>query len=183
MRQRVMVAMALIGNPKVLFADEPTTALDVTIQAQIIDLMNSLKDRVDTSIVLITHDLGVVANMAERIYVMYAGKIVEHGDSDTVFTRPMHPYTWGLLGSVPRLDSNSKDALASIPGTPPDLIAPPAGCAFAPRCKYAMGICARSQPGYYRFDEEGHYGACWLHEPSVRERFAGVIAKGAMVNA
>ena len=108
MRQRIMIAMALICNPKVLFADEPTTALDVTIQAQIIELMNDLKDKIDTSIVLITHDMGVVANMADRIYVMYAGQIVEHGDCDTIFHHPKHPYTWGLLSSVPRLDKKSK---------------------------------------------------------------------------
>jgi len=181
MRQRVIVAMALISEPAVVFADEPTTALDVTIQAQIIDLMNSLKDKVDTSIVLITHDLGVVARMAERVYVMYAGKIVEHADVDTIFARPCHPYTWGLLGSIPRLDSKVKDPLVSIPGTPPDLISPPKDCAFAPRCKYVMNICARLEPGYYSLDEPGHYAACWLLEPSVRGRFAEVFAKEVRV--
>lgn len=182
MRQRVMVAMALISSPRVLFADEPTTALDVTIQAQIIDLMNSLKDKVDTSIVLITHDLGVVANMADRIYVMYAGKIVEHGDADTIFEAPMHPYTWGLLRAVPRLDSKVKDSLTPIPGTPPDLISPPEGCAFAARCRYAMNICARREPGYYWFREEGHYAACWLHDPAAGGRFADIIAKGGRLS-
>lgn len=146
MRQRIMIAMSLICNPKVLFADEPTTALDVTIQAQIIELMNDLKDKIDTSIVLITHDMGVVANMADRIYVMYAGQIVEHGDCDTIFHHPKHPYTWGLLSSVPRLDKRVSEDLYSIPGTPPDLLAPPVGCAFAARCKYAMNICRTSQP-------------------------------------
>ena len=165
MRQRIMVAMALICSPKLLFADEPTTALDVTIQAQIIDLMNELKEKLDTSIVLITHDLGVVAKMAERIYVMYAGKIVEHGDADTIFENPKHPYTQGLLASSPRLDAENKAQLSSIPGTPPDLIAPPQGCAFAARCKHAMNICARLQPEYTQFEEPGHYAACWLcHE-------------------
>ena len=165
MRQRIMVAMALICNPKLLFADEPTTALDVTIQAQIIDLMNELKEKLDTSIVLITHDLGVVAKMAERIYVMYAGKVVEHGDADTIFENPKHPYTQGLLASSPRLDAENKAQLSSIPGTPPDLIAPPKGCAFAARCKHAMKICARLQPDYTAFEEPGHYAACWLcHE-------------------
>ena len=162
MRQRVMVAMALIGSPKILFADEPTTALDVTIQAQIIDLMNDLKEKIDTSIVLITHDLGVVAEMAERIYVMYAGQIVEHADADTLFENPQHPYTQGLLKSSPRLDAENKSELATIPGTPPDLLAPPKGCAFAARCPHAMNICARLQPGYTGFEEEGHYAACWL---------------------
>jgi oligopeptide transport system ATP-binding protein len=163
MRQRVMVAMALICGPKVLFADEPTTALDVTIQAQIIDLMNSLKEKLNTAIVLITHDLGVVAKMAERIYVMYAGKVVEHGDADTIFEHPRHPYTWGLLKSVPSLDNVNKAPLFSIKGTPPDLLSPPTGCAFAPRCRHAMRVCARLQPEYTAFDEPEHYAACWLY--------------------
>lgn len=154
MRQRIMIAMALICNPKVLFADEPTTALDVTIQAQIIELMNDLKDKIDTSIVLITHDMGVVANMADRIYVMYAGQIVEHGDCDTIFHHPKHPYTWGLLSSVPRLDKRVSEDLYSIPGTPPDLLAPPVGCAFAARCKYAMNICRTSQPPCIDFQNQ-----------------------------
>lgn len=166
MRQRIMVAMALICDPKVLFADEPTTALDVTIQAQIIELMNDLKKKVDTSIVLITHDMGVVANMADRIYVMYAGRIVEHGDVDTIFHAPKHPYTWGLLGSVPRLDERTAEELYSIPGTPPDLIAPPAGCAFAARCPYAMNICRKRTPEFTVFSEEGHEAACWLNHPA-----------------
>ncbi len=171
MRQRIMVAMALICDPKMLFADEPTTALDVTIQAQIIELMNSLKEKLDTSIVLITHDLGVVANMAQRIYVMYAGKIVEHGDARTVFHAPKHPYTWGLLYSVPRLDMAGSVGLQFIPGTPPDLISPPAGCPFAARCKHSMSICAREMPPQYDFEEEGHYASCWLYHPEVRDRF------------
>ncbi len=164
MRQRVMIAMGLICEPKILFADEPTTALDVTVQAQIIDLMNSLKEKIDTSIVLITHDMGVVANMADRIYVMYAGKIVEHGDAASIFANPRHPYTKGLLSSVPRLDKKVDSELYSIPGTPPDLLAPPKGCAFAARCPYAMKICAKCQPEYTYFNEEDHYAACWLEE-------------------
>ena len=164
--QRIMIAMALICNPKVLFADEPTTALDVTIQAQIIELMNDLKDKIDTSIVLITHDMGVVANMADRIYVMYAGQIVEHGDCDTIFHHPKHPYTWGLLSSVPRLDKRVSEDLYSIPGTPPDLLAPPVGCAFAARCKYAMNICRTSQPPCIDFSEPDHYASCWLNHPA-----------------
>ena len=177
MRQRVMVAMALICDPKVLFADEPTTALDVTIQAQIIDLMNGLKEKVNTSIVLITHDLGVVANMAQRIYVMYAGQIVEHGDADSIFSSPRHPYTWGLLGSVPRLDSKNKSRLASIPGTPPDLLAPPQGCPFAARCGHAMNICKRLNPGQYHFEEPGHYACCWLYEPQAKAKLAAAQQK------
>ena len=168
MRQRVMVAMALIGSPSVLFADEPTTALDVTIQAQIIDLMNEMKEKTDTSIVLITHDLGVVAQMASRVYVMYAGQIVEHGDIDTIFNSPKHPYTRALLSAAPRLDAASKMKLANIPGSPPDLLVPPAGCAFAARCKYAMNICTRLQPEYRDFAEPCHYAACWLNHEKAK---------------
>ncbi len=170
MRQRIMIAMALICEPSVLFADEPTTALDVTIQAQIVDLMNHLKDQLDTSIVLITHDMGVVAKMVDRVYVMYAGKIVEHGDADTIFHRPRHPYTWGLLESVPRLDARTQEDLPSIPGMPPDLIRPPEGCAFAPRCRFAMQICKRMQPGDQPLEEDGHYAACWLCHPECIQR-------------
>ena len=177
MRQRVMVAMALVCDPTVLFADEPTTALDVTIQAQIIDLMNGLRERVNTAIVLITHDLGVVANMAQRIYVMYAGKIVEHADADTLFHAPRHPYTWGLLASVPRLDSADKAELRSIPGTPPDLLAPPAGCPFAARCPHAMNICRDTMPESHIFPEPGHYAACWLYAPGAAARLAAAEAE------
>ncbi len=168
MRQRIMVAMALICGPEILFADEPTTALDVTIQAQIIDLMNKLKDEVNTSIVLITHDLGVVAQMAERINVMYAGIIVEHGTAMDIFKNPKHPYTWGLLGSVPRLDAENKAELQSIPGTPPDLIKPPSGCPFAPRCKYAMNICKDNMPYSTDFGGE-HVASCWRYDPVFLE--------------
>lgn len=168
MRQRIMIAMGLICDPKILFADEPTTALDVTVQAQIIDLMNELKEKLDTSIVLITHDMGVVANMADRIYVMYAGKIVEHGDADTIFANPKHPYTKGLLSSVPRLDEKTAEELPSIPGTPPDLIAPPKGCAFAARCPYAMNICAKRESENIYFEENDHYAACWLNHPACQ---------------
>ena len=174
MRQRVMVAMALICDPKLLFADEPTTALDVTIQAQIVDLMKDLKTKIDTSIVLITHDMGVVANMAERIYVMYAGKIVEHGSTRELFYDPKHPYTKALLASVPRMDNDSDVPLSSIPGTPPDLIAPPVGCAFAERCPYAMKICRKEQPEFTDFGQE-HMAACWLHEPECKKRKGGDV--------
>ena len=171
MRQRIMIAMALICEPSVLFADEPTTALDVTLQAQIVELMNDLKNKLDTSIVLITHDMGVVAKMVDRVYVMYAGKIVEHGDAETIFHRPRHPYTWGLLDSVPRLDQRIKSELHSIPGMPPDLIKPPTGCAFAARCRYAMDICTRQQPPQIDLDEPGHYSACWLcHKECIARR-------------
>ncbi len=176
MRQRIMIAMALICDPKVLFADEPTTALDVTIQAQIIELMNALKEKVDTSIVLITHDMGVVANMAERIYVMYAGQIVEHGRAEDIFDYPKHPYTMGLLKSVPRLDKKITQDLYSIPGTPPYLLLPPTGCAFTARCPYAMNICKKSQPEKQYFETE-HYAACWRNHPAciakLKDRKAG----------
>jgi len=182
MRQRVMVAMALVCDPTVLFADEPTTALDVTIQAQIIDLMNGLRERVNTAIVLITHDLGVVANMAQRIYVMYAGKIVEHADADTLFHAPRHPYTWGLLASVPRLDSVDKAELRSIPGTPPDLLAPPEGCPFAARCAHAMNICQDAMPESHTFPEPGHYAACWLYDPrAARQLTAALEERGTQM--
>lgn len=179
MRQRIMVAMALICSPRILFADEPTTALDVTIQAQIIELMNGLKDKIDTSIVLITHDMGVVANMADRIYVMYAGQIVEHGDCDTIFHNPKHPYTWGLLNSVPRLDKRTTSELYSIPGTPPDLLAPPKGCAFAARCRYAMNLCREYQPPQIRFEEKDHYANCWLNHPECIRRNGEAVRQGA----
>ena len=178
MRQRIMIAMALICDPAVLFADEPTTALDVTVQAQIIDLMNGLKDQISTSIVLITHDMGVVANMADRIYVMYAGKIMEHGDADAVFHNPKHPYTRGLLDSVPRLDERTKGGLHSIQGTPPDLIAPPAGCPFAARCEHAMKICTRKEPSFLAFEEPGHYAACWMNHPACAKRRDGPYGAG-----
>ena len=169
MRQRVMIAIALACNPKVLIADEPTTALDVTIQAQILDLMKELKKQIDTSVILITHDLGVVAGMAERLMVMYAGKIVETGYLEDLFYNPKHPYTWGLLKSIPRLDSENKEALIPINGTPPDLFAPPQGCAFAARCKYSMKICYMLQPEMEDCGEQ-HQAACWLlhqHSPEV----------------
>lgn len=164
MRQRVMVAMAMACNPRLLIADEPTTALDVTIQAQIIDLMKSLKEKLNTSIILITHDLGVVAKMAERVLVFYAGKVVESGRVEDIFYYPQHPYTWGLLKSIPRLDSGMKGKLASIEGTPPDLFSPPAGCGFAARCEHAMKICRMTYPDMMKISED-HSAACWLlHE-------------------
>jgi oligopeptide transport system ATP-binding protein len=160
MRQRIMIAMALACRPSILFADEPTTALDVTTQAQILELMNDLKQKLGTAIVLITHDLGVVARMAERIAVMYAGEIVETGSARDVFYQPRHPYTWGLLGSIPGAASRRSD-LISIPGTPPDLFAPPKGCAFAARCMYRMGVCDQVSPAQQQVSE-GHLASCWL---------------------
>ena len=172
MRQRIMVAMALICNPQVLFADEPTTALDVTIQAQIIELMNSLKEKLNTAIVLITHDLGVVANMAQRIYVMYAGKIVERGSAKDIFYRPKHPYTWGLLASVPRLDAEQDRDFRYIPGTPPDLLNLPKGCPFAARCRYACRACVTDMPEETAFDTQDHRASCWLYHPGAEALLA-----------
>jgi oligopeptide transport system ATP-binding protein len=166
MRQRVMIAIALASNPKLLIADEPTTALDVTIQAQIMELLQNMQEQTDTSIILITHDLGVVAEMADRIIVMYAGKVVEQGMLNEIFYDPRHPYTWGLLNSVPRLDSEKNSKLLSIPGTPPDLFAPPKGCAFAARCPYAMQTCLENDPEYFVVSET-HSAACWLNHPDA----------------
>ena len=146
MRQRVMIAMALINDPKLLIADEPTTALDVTVQAQILDLIQRLQRELDTAIVMITHDLGVVAEVADEIAVMYAGRIVEHADKDTIFATPEHPYTWGLLKSIPRLDSPRGEELVPIPGRPPSLILKPPGCSFHPRCPYVREAHKRIDP-------------------------------------
>ena len=146
MRQRVMIAMGLLCSPKVLLADEPTTALDVTIQAQILELMKSLQESHGTAIILVTHDLGVVAGMSDRVNVMYAGKLVETASADALFESPRHPYTTGLLGSVPRLTGDTSAALDSIPGSPPDLAALPGGCAFRPRCGHAVDRCATEVP-------------------------------------
>ncbi|GGG03683.1 ABC transporter ATP-binding protein [Paenibacillus abyssi] len=177
MRQRVMIAMALSCRPKLLIADEPTTALDVTIQAQIIELMKSLQEKTGASIILITHDLGVVAEMAERVAVMYAGMVVEQGTVDEIFYNSQHPYTWGLHRSVPRLDSNSSEELVPIPGTPPDLFAPPKGCPFAARCPYAMSICTEEMPEQFTVSGE-HSAACWLLHPDAPKVERPAIAGG-----
>ena len=166
MRQRVMIAIALSCNPKLLIADEPTTALDVTIQAQILDLMKELKNKLNTSIVLITHDLGVVASMCERIIVMYGGQIVEEGTTRDVFYNPKHPYTWGLIRSLPKVTAGEKKKLIPIPGSPPDLLDPPKGCPFAARCEYAMKICELRQP-QERNVSDTHRVSCWLMHPKA----------------
>lgn len=166
MRQRVMIAISLACNPKLLIADEPTTALDVTIQAQILELMKDLKDKINTSIILITHDLGVVAGLCSRVIVMYGGKIVESGNINDIYFNPKHPYTWGLLKSVPRLDATKKGKLIPITGTPPDLLNPPKGCSFAPRCSYCMRICNEQKPEYTTL-QDGHQAACWLLHPQA----------------
>ena len=162
MRQRVMIAIAFACNPQLLIADEPTTALDVTIQSQIVDLIKELQKEKGTSVILITHDLGVVANIAHRIVVMYSGKIVERGSNMSIFHSPRHPYTNALLEAVPRLDLVNKQVLSSIEGTPPDLLNPPAGCPFCTRCKYCMEICCAEEPPAAAF-EEGHEASCWLY--------------------
>lgn len=166
MRQRVMIAMALSCEPKLLIADEPTTALDVTIQAQILELMKELKEKINTSIILITHDLGVVADVCNRINVMYGGLIAETGTKEDIFYRPKHPYTWGLLKSIPNPKTLVKERLRPIDGQPPDLLKPPVGCPFAPRCEYAMNICMTKRPPLFEVGEE-HKAACWLNHPEA----------------
>lgn len=180
MRQRVVIAIALACSPKILIADEPTTALDVTIQAQILSLIKELRDKTGTACILITHDLGVVANMADRVAVMYAGKIVETGTSDEIFYNPKHPYTWGLLESRPRPDHQKTERLMSIEGTPPDLFAPPEYCAFADRCEYAMKICRKVDPATTDISST-HQSACWLlhpDAPKVKRTEAGGVKVG-----
>ena len=162
MRQRVVIAIALSCDPQILIADEPTTALDVTIQAQILELLRELQARLGMSIVLITHDLGVVATTAHRIAVMYGGKIVETGTLREIFYNPQMPYTWGLLASIPLPTADRSQELIPIPGSPPSALDPPKGCPFTARCPYAMQICADEMPEYTPFSEE-HKAACWLH--------------------
>lgn len=164
MRQRAMIAIALACNPKILLADEPTTALDVTIQAQIMDLMKELQEKSNTSIILVTHDLGVVASVADRIQVMYGGKIIERGAKREIFYNSQHPYTWALLKSVPKLTQENKSELYSLQGTPPDLLMPPVGCPFITRCEYCMPICREMEPPVTKMSET-HSVSCWLkHE-------------------
>jgi oligopeptide transport system ATP-binding protein len=170
MRQRAMIAIALSCNPELLIADEPTTALDVTIQAQIIDLMRDIKTKLGTSIILITHDLGVVADLAERVIVMYGGEIMEESSVNDIFDHPAHPYTWGLLKSIPRLNRDrDAEKLYSIEGTPPDLFNPPSGCPFAPRCEYAMTICKEERPHFFAAGSD-HRCACWLLDERAPKR-------------
>ena len=168
MRQRVMIAIALACEPKLLIADEPTTALDVTIQAQIIELMQELREKLGMSIIMITHDLGVVASMCEKIAVMYAGHIVEYGTTDEIFYSPSHEYTKGLINSIPKLNVSEKERLVPIEGQPVDLMNPPAGCPFAPRCDKCMKICLDQKPPKTEFSET-HYAHCWLWQKNSIE--------------
>lgn len=166
MRQRAMIAVALACKPEILIADEPTTALDVTIQAQIMELIGSLQKELDMAVILVTHDLGVVASVADYIQVMYAGKIVERGTVDEIFYHFTHPYTRALLNSVPKIHTNNKETLYSLKGTPPDLINPPKGCSFAPRCEYGMKICRMQYPEETKFSHSQKC-SCWLHHPKA----------------
>jgi peptide/nickel transport system ATP-binding protein len=169
MRQRAMIAMALANNPDVLIADEPTTALDVTIQAQILELIDRLKDDFNSAVILITHDLGVVADIADRIAVMYAGRFVEFGEKREVFYDPQMPYTWGLLGSIPRLDRPKLERLHSIEGAPPSLINPPQGCKFRPRCPHAFEKCLEEPELIARAGVRDHLDRCWLSPETKRD--------------
>jgi oligopeptide transport system ATP-binding protein len=178
MRQRVVIAIALACNPQILIADEPTTALDVTIQAQILELLRDLQERIGTSVILITHDLGVVAQTAHRVAVMYAGKVVETGTVREIFYNPQMPYTWGLLSSIPLPTADRSQDLIPIPGSPPDMLDPPTGCPFTPRCPYAMQICAEEMPDYTTFSAE-HRVACWLHHPMAPDVEPPVKVRGA----
>jgi len=176
MRQRAMIAMALSCNPKILIADEPTTALDVTIQAQILQLMNEIKERTNSSIIIITHDLGVIAEMADNIIIMYGGMVVEYSDVNTIFYNSHHPYTWGLLRSIPRLDEVKRERLIPIPGIPPSLIHVPPGCPFSPRCRYAKDICFKVTPELKNIGRF-HKVACYLDADEVEKHKAGRVVE------
>jgi peptide/nickel transport system ATP-binding protein len=182
MRQRVMIAMALINNPDLLIADEPTTALDVTTQAQILELMRKLQDEFGSAIIMITHDLGVVAEVADEVVVMYAAKVVERAPVVELFNRPNMPYTWGLLGSLPRLDIDA-ERLVQIPGSPPSLLNPPQGCRFHPRCPYVMDVCKSVEPELARVSgDRDHFTRCHLDQ-ETKDREAAKLLEGTMAQA
>jgi oligopeptide/dipeptide ABC transporter ATP-binding protein len=176
MRQRVMIAMALVNDPDLLIADEPTTALDVTTQAQILNLMKKLQEDFGSAIIMITHDLGVIAEVADDVLVMYAAKVVEHARVDDIFNHPQHPYTWGLIGSLPRLEGDV-DRLAQIPGQPPSLLRPPSGCRFHPRCAHVMDVCSRVEPELAPTANDGeHLQACHLDQETKDREAEKLIA-------
>jgi len=182
MRQRVMIAMALVNDPDLLIADEPTTALDVTTQAQILELMNRLQREFGSAIIMITHDLGVIAEIADEVVVMYAAQVAERGTVDQLFNRPHHPYTWGLLGSLPRLDADT-DRLVQIQGQPPSLLNPPRGCRFNPRCPYVMNVCKQQAPDLRPISNEPeHLQACHLDE-ETKDREAAKLLAGTLAEA
>ncbi len=182
MRQRVMIAMALINNPDLLIADEPTTALDVTTQAQILALIERLQEDFGSAVIMITHDLGVVAEVADDVVVMYAAEVAEKGAVEQIFKKPHHPYTWGLMGSLPRLDADV-DRLVQIQGQPPSLLRPPEGCRFNPRCPYVMPICKEIDPALAPVsDDPGHLQACHLDE-ETKNREAAKLLAGMMAEA
>jgi peptide/nickel transport system ATP-binding protein len=182
MRQRAMIAMALVNDPDLLIADEPTTALDVTTQAQILELMNRLQSEFGSAIIMITHDLGVIAEIADDVVVMYAARVAEKGSVSQIFKRPHHPYSWGLLGSLPRLDADL-DRLVQIPGQPPSLLNPPKGCRFNPRCPYVMSICKEKEPELRPVSgEPEHLQACHLDE-QTKDRQAAKLLAGNLAEA
>jgi peptide/nickel transport system ATP-binding protein len=182
MRQRVMIAMALVNDPDLLIADEPTTALDVTTQAQILELMNRLQTEFGSAIIMITHDLGVIAEIADEVVVMYAARVAEKGTVDQLFKRPHHPYTWGLLGSLPRLDSDT-ERLVQIQGQPPSLLNPPKGCRFNPRCPYVMSVCKTDEPELRPVSNQAeHLQACHLDE-ETKDREAAKLLAGTLAEA
>ena len=182
MRQRVMIAMALINNPDLLIADEPTTALDVTTQAQILTLIEMLQHEFGSAVIMITHDLGVVAEIADDVVVMYAAEVAEKGSVDQIFKKPHHPYTWGLMGSLPRLDADI-ERLVQIQGQPPSLLRPPSGCRFHPRCPYVMSVCKTADPRLTPVsDDPGHLQACHLDE-ETKNREAAKLLAGMMAEA
>jgi len=182
MRQRVMIAMALVNNPDLLIADEPTTALDVTTQAQILRLMKRLQDEYHMAIIMITHDLGVIAEIADDVVVMYAAEVAEKGHVRQIFKKPHHPYTWGLMGSLPRLDTDV-ERLVQIQGSPPSLLNPPRGCRFHPRCPYVMDICLQTEPQLERVsDDADHLQRCHLDE-ATKDREAAKLLAGTLAEA
>jgi peptide/nickel transport system ATP-binding protein len=182
MRQRVMIAMSLINNPDLLIADEPTTALDVTTQAQILTLIERLQQEFGSAVIMITHDLGVVAEIADDVVVMYAAEIAEKGAVDQIFKAPHHPYTWGLMGSLPRLDADV-ERLVQIQGQPPSLLRPPSGCRFHPRCPYVMNVCKEVDPDLVAAgDDPSHLQACHLDE-ETKNREAAKLLAGTMAEA